>query len=313
MLAACGGSARQPSASPAPASIRAISAPAPTATPSTSPTSAPTASTAGTATPQPARSITIGLAAPFSGLAADFGAEMLKGARIAVDEVNRSGGINGRPLALDQADDKGDPAWARAAAKKLVADHVLAVIGPATSAAALAEAPVYERARVPMITPSANDPALTDAGLRFIFRAAGRWDQEPPLLEHYLVHTLGKQHIALVADSSGYGQLMAAAMRQALSADDLTPVVDQTVPVAARDDSAIVASIKAKQAGAVFFGGYYPQVGLLARQLRSAGVEVPLALTDAAQDQALVAEAGPAANGAVLAFPPDASRLRSAE
>src|SRR5581483_3592434 len=164
--------------------------------------------------------VRIGLMAPFSGVASGFGQDMLKGAQMALDEANARG--SSQRLALDQGDDAADPAAAPAVAQKLVGDGVIAVVGPATSASALAAGQAFNQAKLPAITPAANDPRITDAGLSFVFRAAGRWDQEPAVLTPAM-----KGKVALIADKSPYGTTLAAAMRQALGSQK--PVLDETV------------------------------------------------------------------------------------
>ena len=233
--------------------------------------------------------------APFSGLAAAFGQDMLKGGQMALDEAN---GAGGKRVLFDQADDQGEAKAAPAAAQKLGADGVAAVIGPALSGPALAAASVLNQAKIPAITPSANDPRLTDQGLQFVFRAAGRWDQEPRALSA----ALQQPKLALVADRSEYGQALAAAVRQALPQP---PVADETVDAGTKDFAPLAAKLKAQAPGAVFYAGFAPDGGALAKALRAAGVQAPLLMGDAAEDEALITSGGAAVEGLTFAYPPD--------
>jgi len=297
-----------------PGQVRAISTsgtptPEPSAAASPSPTAAPTIVAA---SPSAAPTIKLGLLAPFSGLAAAFGQDMLKGAQMALDEANGTGGVGGKRVLLDQADDKADAAAAPAAAQKLVSDGVVAVIGPATSPSALAVEASLNQAKIPTITPSANDPRITDQALPFVFRAAGRWDQEPPLIASFLLGQPGTAKIALVADRSEYGQTLAAGMRQAIAKANAKLLAVETVDSGSKDFGPLVAKLKAASPGAVFYAGYAADGGALAKALRAAGVQSKLAMGDAAQDQALLASAGAAAEGLTFAYPPDPKRSPTA-
>jgi len=254
----------------------------------------------------------IGLLAPFSGQAAAFGQEMLKAAQMALDEANSAGGAGGKRLAIDQADDKSDSSSASAAAQKLAADGVAAVIGPATSASAMAAESALNEAKLPSITPAANDPRITDARLPFLFRATGRWDQEAPLLVDYLAKQPVTAKIALVADKSPYGQILDGAMNQALAKASLSPVADETVDSGTKDFRPLAARLKQKAPGAVFYGGFAGDGAALAKSLRAAGSQAVLVMGDAAEDQSLITSGGDAVEGLVLAYPPDAKQTPSA-
>lgn len=255
----------------------------------------------------------MGLLGPFTGPAAAFGQEMLKAAQLALDETNGSGGIDGKRLAIDQADDKSDPSSASAAAQKLAADAAVAVIGPAISASAVAAEAALNQAKLVTIVPNANDPRITDAGLPFIFRASGRWDQEPPLLADEALKSGNK--VALLADKSSYGQLLAGGMRQALSKAGVTPVSDESVDNGTKDFGAVTTGIKASASGApnaLFYGGYASEGAAVAKAARAAGLEGTLLMGDAGQDQALITAGGTAVEGMVLAYPPDPKQASSA-
>jgi branched-chain amino acid transport system substrate-binding protein len=319
LLSACGGASAPPAASPSQASIqvRAISTngtptPAASVSPNTSSAPSPSPTTAAASPSAGAGTIKLGLLAPFSGLAAAFGQDMLKGGQMALDDANGAGGVAGKRVLFDQADDKADAAAAPAAAQKLIADGVAAVVGPATSGSALAAEGSLNQAKLPTITPSANDPHITDQALPFIFRAAGRWDQEPPLIAGFLLKQPATAKIALVADKSDYGQTLATAMRQALAKANAKPVADETVDAGTKDFAPLIAKLKAQAPGAVFYAGYAADGGALAKALRAAGMQAALVMGDAAQDQALLASGGAAVEGLTFAYPPDPKQIPSA-
>lgn len=236
---------------------------------------------------------------------------MLRGAETAADEVNAAGGVLGKQLVIDQGDDKANPLAAAAAAQKLIGDGAIAVIGPATSAAAIAASTVLDQAGLPMISPTANDPKLTDRGQRFVFRLTGRWDQEPALIVDYLTRTAKKTKIAIVADPSNYGQLMASGMKQALATANLTPVLNETIDPTAKDFGPLATRMKAAGTDALFYGGFFSDAGNLVKQLATAGLQLQITSDDAVQDQGFVSQAGDAANGTVLPYAPDVAATGS--
>jgi branched-chain amino acid transport system substrate-binding protein len=316
LAAACGGAAPAPSSQPG--QVRAISA---TSTPAASagspsaavsPTAAPTLEPSAADTVASAEPIKVGLIGPISGAAAAFGQDMLKGAQMALDEANAAGNLNGKKLTLDQGDDKADPATAGDVAKKLVGDGVVAVIGPATSPAALAVESVFNDAKVPMLTPSANDPRITDQNLKFVFRLAGRWDQEPPLLVDALTKQTPNAKIALVAGKSAYGQALAGALRQSLATAGQQPVADESIDAGTKDFAPLASKLKPLAPSAVFYAGYAADGGALVKALRAGGLQTTFAMGDAGQDQALIGQAGQAAEGMLLAYPPDPKQVASA-
>ncbi len=112
--------------------------------------------------------ISIGVPFPWALYAnADFG----DGLTLAVDEINRNGGVHGRRLQVHRVDDGGTVEGARRAAQELVADpSIVAVIGHLQSAITLPTAPIYDRAGVFLLTPTVTDQAVTASGYSRVFR-----------------------------------------------------------------------------------------------------------------------------------------------
>jgi branched-chain amino acid transport system substrate-binding protein len=107
----------------------------------------------------PARAeILIGVAGPMTGKNAWFGEQMQRGAELAVADVNAAGGVLGQQLRLITADDFCDPEQALAAARKLVSDRVILVVGHYCSSASIPASAIYEAAGVLMISPASSNP-----------------------------------------------------------------------------------------------------------------------------------------------------------
>lgn len=117
--------------------------------------------------------IKAGVLITFTGGLGQFGEAMANGAMLAADEINRAGGIDGRNITLIIEDTGTDPAKAAEAAKKLIdVDGVQVIIGAVSSTETLAVAPIAERSKVVLISPSSTTPSITDAG-EYIFRVVG--------------------------------------------------------------------------------------------------------------------------------------------
>ncbi len=107
--------------------------------------------------PEPLR---VGLLAGLSGSVADLGESGRAGAQLAVEEINQSGGVRGRPLELRTRDDAQDPATARSAVAALAGEGVVAIVGPMTSSMAQAVLPATTEAGLVLLSPTASASSL---------------------------------------------------------------------------------------------------------------------------------------------------------
>lgn len=148
--------------------------------------------------------ILIGAAGPFSD---EVGRPMLRAVELAVEEINASGGIGGRPIELLARDDRGDPDSAVAVAAELVAEGVVAVIGHVYSGTTLAAAPVYAAAPVPVpvITPSSSAPEVALAG-DHVFRLCPTDLEHGAALATWIRRGLGLTRGAVLYLNNPYGR-----------------------------------------------------------------------------------------------------------
>lgn len=256
--------------------------------------------------------IAIGFAGPLSGSMARYGRQMLNAMKIETAKANSQGGALGRKIVIEAGDDKNDPHQAMLVANKLVADRVAGVIGDLTSGPAIAASSVYNRARVPMITPSASDPRLTEQGFAYVFRTGGRDDQQASFLVDYL-KKLGKTKLAVINDGSPYGQRLAAAVRASLQTNGLSPAVYETASGGGASLAARLAKIRLRNPDALLLASQPTQAGLMLKQARVAGLQATVAIATSAPRQALLTAAGTAANGALIALAPDPKTIAAAQ
>jgi len=241
--------------------------------------------------------ILIGVAASFTGENALSEGALLQGIEIAVAETDTKGGLLGQQVTITAADDHCDADQAVAAARKLVADKVAAVLGHNCSSAAIPASEVYEAARIPFITAQATNPKLTERGLRFTFRIGSRDDKGGAFAAEYIVRRLGAKRVAIVHDTHLFGQDVAEAVRRRLRELGTPEVLFEAVQPGQLEFGDLIARIREAAAEVVYYGGYTNQGALLRRQLRAAGVDVRMVGPDALLNEDFLLVAGPAAEG----------------
>ena len=260
--------------------------------------------------PAVAADLRIGVALPLSGPDALYGDEIRQGAELAVADANANGGfgpgggLRGRIIARD---DGNDPAKAAAVAKGFVADGVPVVIGGLSSAATVAASAVYAEGGVVEIAPVAAAPAVTDRGLKSVFRLGGRDDAEPAdAVRLLLAHHVGR--VAIAHDRTNNGKAFADAVRAGLTKAGVVDVFYGSLEKGGRDPAALAAlagRIRASAAQVVVFGGGGSEAGQLIRQLRDAGSRATMLGGSALASDDFAAAGGTAADGAMLVFPQD--------
>ena len=166
-----------------------------------------------------AEDIKIAVVGPITGSNAAIGEQMTRGARMAVEDINAKGGVLGKKLVLEIADDACDPKQAVAAANDVVGKGVVFVDGHYCSSASIPASAVYHEAGVLQITPASTNPALTDdaakKGWNNVFRVCGRDDAQGAVAGKYLAdHYKGKK-IAIIHDKTAYGKGLADETKKA--------------------------------------------------------------------------------------------------
>ncbi|MBT1157836.1 branched-chain amino acid ABC transporter substrate-binding protein [Aminobacter anthyllidis] len=216
--------------------------------------------------------ITIGLVAPLTGPVAAYGDQVKNGAQAAVDAINEKGGILGEKIVLKLADDAGDPKQGVSAANLLVGEGVKYVVGPVTSGVAIPASDIFAENGILMVTPTATAPDLTARGLTNVLRTCGRDDQQAEVAAAYVLKNMKDKRVAVIDDKGTYGKGLAEAFKKAINAGGLTEVQQNSLNPGEKDLSALITRLKSDNVDVIYFGGYHPEGGLLARQLKDGGV-----------------------------------------
>jgi len=211
-----------------------------------------------------------------SGQLSSLGQWEWKGAKLAADEWNAKGGINGRQIELELFDDQGDPTVGTNLARKIASEGFVAMIGTAESAVTVAMIPILRQAKIPNIT-SGQSPAIAAAGSRFAFYNGPTSDTYDETLAKYLVDDKGAKKVALVSNNGSYGKGEREAFTKALGDRDITPVDDQVVTTDQKDFSAALTAIRQKSPDVLFVGAEEVAAGLIVKQARELGITATIA------------------------------------
>ena len=258
----------------------------------------------GLASPACAETVKLGLMCPLTGKWASEGQDMKNIVSLLVDETNAAGGINGKKVELVVEDDAGDPRTAALAAQKLAGAGVVAVIGTYGSAVTEASQNIIAEAGLVHVGTGSTSIRLTEKGLPLFFRTCPRDDAQGEAAAAAIVKG-GFKKVALLHDKSSYAKGLADESRKALEKAGVEIVFYDALTPGERDYTAILTKLKAAAPDVVFFTGYYPETGMLLRQKKEMGWDVPMMGGDAANHQDLVKIAGAdAAKGYFFISPP---------
>jgi len=240
------------------------------------------------------RTVRIGLAGPFTD---PVGAPMLRAAELAVDEINRSGGIGGRPIELITRDDFGDADSAVSAATFLVNADVAVVVGHVFSGTTLASAPVYNAARITQISPSSSSPLVTQAG-EYTFRVCPSDLQQGASLARFAAERLGLRRGTILYLNDEYGRGIRATFASEFS--QLGGTIDAMDPyLGEQPEVGPFLERLARRATSqfIFIGGNLGEAEVALRLARARGIKVPFMGGDALEG---LEEAGAVAEGTYI-------------
>jgi branched-chain amino acid transport system substrate-binding protein len=259
-----------------------------------------------------ADTIKIGLMAPLTGSWASEGQEMKKIVDLLAAEQNAKGGLLGKQIEIVTEDDGGDPRTASLAAQRIATRGVVAVIGTYGSAVTEASQNIYDEAKIVQIANGSTAIRLTEKGLKYFFRTAPR-DDEQGRVAAGLVEKAKAKKLAILHDNSAYAKGLADEINGLVKAKLKVAFFDALTPKE-QDYSAILTKLKAAGPDLVFFTGYYPESGLLLRQKKQMGFNVPFVGGDAQNNPDLVKIAGKeAAAGFRFLSPPVPKDLDTAD
>ncbi len=248
--------------------------------------------------------IKIGVIAPLSGDSAAAGTDIVNGAKLAADKINKAGGVLGRQIQLVEADDACDAQTGTAAVQKLVTQKVVTVAGGYCSGAAIAETVITDRNKIPFIADAQTNVTITNRGLQHVFRTIGRDDKQGEFAAQYMVKDLGAKNVAVIHDNTAYAKGLADATKASLEKLGTPPVFFDAITPGNKDFNSFLTGLRGKQPDATYFTGYFADAGLLLKQARDLGIIRPIIGGDATNDPTVIKTAGAAAEGFTVTTAP---------
>ena len=245
--------------------------------------------------------IKVGVYADLSGQTSSFGQSTVNGVKMAVEEINKAGGINGRQVELLIEDDQGRPEQAATVVTKLISQNqVNAVIGEVASSNSLAAAPKAQAAKVPMITPSSTNPKVTQVG-DYIFRVCFIDPFQGEVMAKFAANTLKAKRAAILLDvNSDYSRGLGQFFEENFVKLGGQIVERQSYTQTDRDFKGQLTSIRSANPEVIYVPGYYGQVGVIAKQSKELGIKAPLLGGDGWDAPQLFQIGGAALNGSYM-------------
>ena len=242
--------------------------------------------------------VKLGFFMSITGRDASFGEAALRGARLAVDELNSGEGILGRPVELVVEDNRSLTGESATAVKKLISrDKVVALIGECASSRTLEAAPLAQNAGIPLVTPASTNPRVTVVG-DCIFRMCFADPFQGEVLANYAWKKLGLRKAALLTDpGSPYSTGLADVFSRTFTALGGAIVASQKYSGGDKDLRAQLTAIRAATPDAIFLPGYYVEAGLAAQQAAELGIHATLLGGDGFEAPQLIEIGGAALNG----------------
>ncbi|MFI5036840.1 MAG: branched-chain amino acid ABC transporter substrate-binding protein [Acidimicrobiales bacterium] len=262
------------------------------------------------AAPKPKPTYVIGYEGPLSGGNQQLGLNMVFAVQLAINQANATGKLPFK-LQLKTYDDQGDPTVSPTQAQAAVSNNkLIGIVGPAFSGATAAAEPYYSAANIATVSPSATRVSLASNGWNNFFRVVADDGVQGPADADYLVKTKGYKTVYVVNDGTAYGAGLASAVATEATAAGAT-VTTATVPgtsqcqngsASATEYSAAATQAVASHAAALFYGGYYCDLGLFLSALSSAGFSGAIMSGDGSLSPALIQGTTPAsaANNVLL-------------
>jgi branched-chain amino acid transport system substrate-binding protein len=255
------------------------------------------------ATASYAQNIKIGVTGPFTGGSSSMGVSMRDGVRLAVDEINKAGGVMGRKIEVVERDDEARNERGVQIAQELInKEKVTATVGYINTGVALASQRFFQEAKIPVMNNVATGSLVThqfdDQPENYIFRNAAHDSIQAPMIVEEAITRRGYKKVAILADSTNYGQLGRADLETALQLKGVKAVAVEKFNI--KDVDMTAQLLKAKEAGAEVVLTYAigPELAQIANGMTKLGWKVPMIGSWTLSMANFIDNAGPGGEGA---------------
>ncbi|MFE4238745.1 ABC transporter substrate-binding protein [Peribacillus butanolivorans] len=240
--------------------------------------------------------IKIGVNLELSGGVASYGQSIAEGLELATEEINKEG-IDGKKIKLIKVDNKSEASEATSGAIKLTSqDQVTAIVGAATSTNTIAQVQIAQDNKVPVISPSGTSPEITykdDKLNDFIFRTSFIDPFQGTVAANFATSEVKAKSAAIYIDSaSDYSKGLAAAFKEQFIANGGKIVREEAYIAKDTDFRSTLTRLKSAKPDFIFLPGYYEEAGLIVKQARETGLDVPFMGGDGWDSPKLIEIAG---------------------
>lgn len=247
--------------------------------------------------------IKIGVDGPFTGGSSSMGVSMRDGVRLAAEEINKAGGVLGRQIQLVERDDEAKNERGVQIAQEFInKEKVVATVGYINTGVALASQRFFQDAKIPVINNVATGSIITRQFDKdpenYVFRNAAHDSIQAPMIVEEAVTRRGFKKVAILADSTNYGQLGREDLEKALKAKGITAVAVEKFNI--KDVDMTAQLLKAKEAGAeaILTYGIGPELAQIANGMTKLGWKVPMVGSWTLAMANFIDNAGPGGDGA---------------
>ncbi len=263
-------------------------------------TTAGTTSAATTSSPSASEFI-LGVVSPLTGSGATSGAVQANAVKLAVNEINAAGGINGTiPIKLISEDDEGVPAKSVTVTQKLVnQDKIHAMIGALNSSCTLANMEVTKAAKIPQITPSSSNATITEQGNQFIFRMTATDTTHARTLLKYASESMKAKKVAMIYETSDFGTGAFNIVNGLVNEYGLEMVTSEVYNSGETDFSVQLTKLKNAAPDVIILWGYYTEAAQIRKQVKQYAIDIPMIGTGY-NSPALIELGGEAVDGLIF-------------
>jgi len=250
--------------------------------------------------------IKIAVVTSISGDNKPWGTDQLDGCKLAVDEFNKAGGLNGKMVEIVEGDTASKPDQAKLAAEKVLGQGVIGIVGEVSSGNTIQIAKSAFDKGVPVVAVGATKTDLTDEGAH-VFRVCYTDAFQGPAMAHFAFEKLNKKKVAILTDNAlPYSQGLSDSFRAEFKklAGDASIVADEKYESGSKqgtDYQGVLTNIAKANPDALFLSGYFTEVGPIAKQARAAGIKAVFLGGDGWDSDTILAGAGDAILGGFFA------------
>ena len=247
-----------------------------------------------------ADTVKVGFNVPLTGFAAADGESALNGAKLAVNQANANGGINGKKIELVIYDDQASPKEAVPIANRLIEkDGVKVAVSGSYSGSTRAAAGVFQAAGIPYISAYAIHPGITRAG-KYVFRTSFMGEVQGRAGALLIGQTMQLKRVVVITLKNDFGKSLAAGFKAEAANFGIEIINEYEYSIPDRQFGPIVAKVRADKPDAIYASGYFFTAGPLVNQLRSGGVTVPIIGQEGYDSEQFIKIAGAASEGVII-------------